>query len=1118
MKIGIWSKISVLHLLLMAYCGVSIYAQGVTITTSSTPSICYNDGSLTIHATGGTAPYIDTIINGPNNPNLTYPIGLAAGLSTFINLPHGVFTIVVHDAAGHRVVLIDSVPGTYQFPLYNFAPITTDLLICTPVPGTGRGAIQYAISATGSNSGFGLYQSSDTFKHLCPGTYWVRMRDSCGNIYTDHIAFTYHLSLSVLCVNYTLGTLDVVATGGNGTYRYTFRSISPSTLYTSATGHFTGITPGFRGYVAAYDSCVADSFSLIQGYVNLVEHCPFDSIIYLASTFSNILSGTDSVYITCTDCTPPQSVAYLFGSSIPLFQYANPTQNYQFVALTSKCGRDTLKVNLSHPSTSTRFLTIKWQACNSFSAYYIDQTTHLSLSFDSFQVLDGTTAAVLATVIGPDTIGYFHHLPLATGGYTVVGYTHDPCYKYKANINFPNLSYKYEMLADSTCHYTWHVAIVPPPADTTDHFWLLTTPPDSLRAITHFDPTRPSFFGIPPGTYHIISDSGCSFPITLPQIPAFQNIAASYITSYISCNGIRYIHYVDTNMTQSTNYSQLLLVKLFNQHDSLLTTAQGNNNLSFTFSVTDSGWYHFRLYAYHPPSIYPDSSVFANDTLCPIDTGVVYVSNSHFPYPYADPIYECGQATRPTFTIYGGSIPYTVEIPGLDTLIITTNTAPFPTSVPGQYTMIVYDNCGISRSYTFGVIDSCNRVICTTLRAGNDTTICRGQSLLLRPTVSRSGGKYYWIPSGDTTATLLVSPTTTTTYRVSYSITGCNPVFDTITVVVVLAPRVSATPDTTVCARATVTLTATPSLPGGSYAWQPGAATASTISVAPVASTPYRVIYTIAGCTPALDTAFITVFTPPTITITPTAIQCYGMADGSLTATVSPTGSYTYHWANNTTSPIDSPLGTGSYTLTVIDTHGCSTTATATVSSTVAPPILDILPTDTAVLLGATIQLHTRFVGYPTSSITGYLWSPTLGLSCYTCPTPVLNTSSADSTHLNIYSVLLTYANGCQVSAYDTVKIKPTCDPAIAIPNAFTPNGDDKNESFKIKTRGVQSFRMDIYNRWGELLFQSHDANIGWDGRYKGEMQSQEKYNAIVYITFCDGTTTTRQSIFTLLR
>lgn len=60
-------------------------------------------------------------------------------------------------------------------------------------------------------------------------------------------------------------------------------------------------------------------------------------------------------------------------------------------------------------------------------------------------------------------------------------------------------------------------------------------------------------------------------------------------------------------------------------------------------------------------------------------------------------------------------------------------------------------------------------------------------------------------------------------------------------------------------------------------------------------------------------------------------------------------------------------------------------------------------------------------------------------------------------------------------------------DFAIYIPNAFTPNGDNLNETFKPVTRGALQYRFQIFNRWGDKIFETTDVNIGWDGTFKGQ-------------------------------
>ncbi len=58
---------------------------------------------------------------------------------------------------------------------------------------------------------------------------------------------------------------------------------------------------------------------------------------------------------------------------------------------------------------------------------------------------------------------------------------------------------------------------------------------------------------------------------------------------------------------------------------------------------------------------------------------------------------------------------------------------------------------------------------------------------------------------------------------------------------------------------------------------------------------------------------------------------------------------------------------------------------------------------------------------------------------------------------------------------------------AIYIPNAFTPNSDGLNDFFGAVGEGIDWFRMEIYDRWGELIFESSDVDVMWDGTYKGK-------------------------------
>jgi gliding motility-associated-like protein len=97
-------------------------------------------------------------------------------------------------------------------------------------------------------------------------------------------------------------------------------------------------------------------------------------------------------------------------------------------------------------------------------------------------------------------------------------------------------------------------------------------------------------------------------------------------------------------------------------------------------------------------------------------------------------------------------------------------------------------------------------------------------------------------------------------------------------------------------------------------------------------------------------------------------------------------------------------------------------------------------------------------------------------------------TSFLDVFHPGVYSVILTYNNTCNL--FDTIEVKGIeDDPPLFIPNSFTPNGDGLNDAFNPagNYEKIVDFYMAIYNRWGQMIFETRDSTIGWDGFIKNE-------------------------------
>jgi len=107
------------------------------------------------------------------------------------------------------------------------------------------------------------------------------------------------------------------------------------------------------------------------------------------------------------------------------------------------------------------------------------------------------------------------------------------------------------------------------------------------------------------------------------------------------------------------------------------------------------------------------------------------------------------------------------------------------------------------------------------------------------------------------------------------------------------------------------------------------------------------------------------------------------------------------------------------------------------------------------------------------------------------------NMSTLIAYEAGIYWVRIVDFNGCR--AIDSVKLEP-CILEVLIPNAFTPNGDGLNDDFKPIFIGFEptNYRMDIYSKWGQLLFTGIKLGEGWDGTINGVLAPHDTYVYVV--------------------
>ena len=704
----------------MLLSGSNSFATGINAITSSTSSICNNDGRLTVTASGGTGPYTYQLTAGPSNPSISYPVSIPFGNNTFINLPSGSYTIVVTDAIGNTATISGTVGGNYQFPNMLLDTLTPTMIIA--YAADGRPPYQFALSMTSANSGFGPYQYSDSFTHLCPGVYWVRVRDSCQNIFTNQAFVSYGLQDSFSCINFSKGHMSVVASGGNAPYTYTFGST------TNTTGVFTGLPAYFSNTLTITDSCgVQFTTAVGPSPMGFFEICPFDSNLYINGSQ---LPTDNTLTFVCTDCTPAQTVVSTSlsptGTDV-VFQHIQPNQNYHIVITGTACGGDTFQYTITRPAPTFFTIGSAPLSCNSFE---ITST----YSFDS--VILRNSAGV---IIGISRPGTFFHLP--DGTYTATAYTHSSasaCFSgdsSKTDVTTPFFPPTCEaMTKDSACNSKWEL-IVASDASLYDSYSLIYRPGDTV--VGDVNPSYYAFFyNLDPGTYTLLSDSGCAQPVTLGPMPTFTSTAVSYLP----CVGPPTIS-VNINPPGGNTCATFQSFQLL-KDDTLYHYRSAPDG---SLIVADSGLYKVRWYI---SSFDADGRPFPYNALCPIDSNLIYVSTSHVPTPASNSAYVCTTQTQDSvhFDIYGGFIPYTVEIPGFDTLLLQTNSGNFPTNIPGQYSMIVYDNCGVSRSVTFSIIDTCTGCP-NAIAAATDSLFCAGDTVRLKD-LGTGAVTYQWLING----------------------------------------------------------------------------------------------------------------------------------------------------------------------------------------------------------------------------------------------------------------------------------------------------------------------------------------------------------------------------------
>jgi gliding motility-associated-like protein len=550
----------------------------------------------------------------------------------------------------------------------------------------------------------------------------------------------------------------------------------------------------------------------------------------------------------------------------------------------------------------------------------------------------------------------------------------------------------------------------------------------------------------------------------------------------------------------------------------------------------------------------------------------------------------------------------------------------------GTYSVTVVDanNCSITEQVTIPTGSGIN------LTLSPNNSICDGETITLSATGATN---YLWSPTNESTASIQVSPSSTTTYSVTGSTTGCSAT-QSVTITVNPLPSIEIDANaTTICQGITATLTATGAT---TYNWMPGNQTTSSIAISPTTTTTYTLTGIEGGCS-STETVTITVNPIPSVILNITGESCDSFCNGGASVVIqggtppyasavwstgasgsqiinacggnysvtvvdanlcfyteqfiipsgininlsvtpnvticegqstilSATGASTYNWAptNETTSFIQvSPNSTANYTVTGTSA-GCSANQTVTVTVNPTPQVS--AGNDITTCLGSEVILTAS------GTATSYVWTngiqngtaftPTLGATTYSVTGSSNGCTATDELLITVLTDLevnagndttLCFGSNYQFKAtgaseytwnsgningeieelpigisffevegtsgscsgLDQVVVTVIdCEWELELPNVVTPNNDGLNDLFEAVTlKAIEISELLILNRWGNEIYRTNITPISWDLKaVNGEIITDGVYYYLVKFVTPIGQNLEKSGFFQVLK
>lgn len=410
----------------------------------------------------------------------------------------------------------------------------------------------------------------------------------------------------------------------------------------------------------------------------------------------------------------------------------------------------------------------------------------------------------------------------------------------------------------------------------------------------------------------------------------------------------------------------------------------------------------------------------------------------------------------------------------------------------------------------------------------SDTTVCPGARIDFKvKTTPTDVEKPKWEPATGLSCVECLEPslvaTATAGYTLKVEYKGC-PGSGSTKINVLLAPILQLNPKTTICLGDSIQLNLA-STPGATYTWtstdDPNFRSNNPrVIVRPTRTSTYKVIASNGGCAAPEASITINVIQPATVNIIGDSIICRGdtltlTAVGTAPSTVAQNYQWEFNGQFKTGATLTVPGLTQDTRIRLIYTYGdnCGVViknVNVDVQESILIQSITVKP-DT-VYEGQTVTLTANTIPANPTGAT-YAWTAN-GTSIPGNSPQIQHTPTVNPT---TYAVRITSANGCvSSSAVQVAQLTVKAE----VPNAFTPNGDNKNDFFDVVTpdgapRTIIEFR--VFNRWGQLVYNNDNPDRGWDGKQNGKDAPSDVYVYYIVVDVQSGRKTFKGDV-TLIR